>query len=55
MTDNTGKGRKRKSPMEGFNNVPKILEEARRMVDAVTQPEKPPESTGTKNQSTRKT
>jgi hypothetical protein len=30
--------------MEGFNNVPKILEEARRMVDAVTQSETPPDS-----------
>ncbi len=36
MTKNAGKGGKRKSPMEGFNNVPKILEEARRMVDVVT-------------------
>jgi hypothetical protein len=33
--------------MEGFNNVPKILEEARRMVDAVTQSEKPDELPGT--------
>jgi hypothetical protein len=39
MPNSAGKGGKRKSPMEGFNNVPKILEEARRMVDVVTEPE----------------
>lgn len=47
MTNNAGKGGKRKSPMEGFNNVPKILAEARRMVDVVTDSEKPDETMGT--------
>lgn len=37
-TDDTGKKRRRKTTMEGFHNVPKILEEARRLVDAVTEP-----------------
>ena len=37
MTD-SDRNKKRQSLMEGFNNVPKILEEARRMVDEVTQP-----------------
>jgi Heavy metal associated domain 2 len=46
MPNSAGKGGKRKSPLEGFNNVPKILEEARRMVDAVTGPEGPDTSTG---------
>jgi hypothetical protein len=41
MTNPTGRNGKRKSPMEGFNNVPKILEEARRMVDVVAQSEAP--------------
>jgi hypothetical protein len=39
MTKNPGKSGKRKTPVEGFNSVPKILEEARRMVDVVTLPE----------------
>jgi hypothetical protein len=39
MTKNAGKGGRRKTPVEGFNNVPKILEEARRMVDVVIQAE----------------
>ena len=45
MPNSAGKGGKRKSPMEGFNNVPKILEEARRMVDVVTEPDVTAEST----------
>lgn len=32
------RNKKRQTLMEGFNNVPKILEEARRAVDEVTQP-----------------
>ena len=48
MPNSPGKGGKRKSPMEGFNNVPKILEEARRMVDVVTEPDATDESMGTK-------
>ncbi len=40
MTTTGGKGRKRKSPVEGFNNVPKILEEAKREVEAATLPER---------------
>ena len=47
MPNSAGKGGKRKSPMEGFNNVPKILEEARRMVDVVTEPDVTDESTVT--------
>jgi hypothetical protein len=48
MPNSAGKGGKRKSTMEGFNNVPKILEEARRMVDIVTEPDITDESTVTK-------
>ncbi len=37
MTNESGKKRRRKTPMEGFNNVPKMLAEARRLVDAATE------------------
>ncbi len=36
MTETSGKKRRRKTPLEGFNNVPKMLVEARQLVDAVT-------------------
>ncbi len=39
MTETSGKKRRRKTPMEGFNNVPQILAEARRLVDEVSAPE----------------
>jgi hypothetical protein len=37
MTD-PDRNKKRQTLMEGFNNVPKILDEARRVMDEVTQP-----------------
>lgn len=37
MTDSGRRGKKRPTLVEGFNNVPNILEEARRAVDDVTQ------------------
>ena len=37
MTDSERRGKKRPTLVEGFNNVPNILEEARRAVDDVTQ------------------
>jgi hypothetical protein len=37
MTDSDRRGKKRPTVVEGFNNVPNILEEARRAVDEVTQ------------------
>jgi hypothetical protein len=37
MTEKSGTRGSRKRPLEGFNNVPKILKEARRIVDVVTQ------------------
>lgn len=37
MTDSKRRGKKRPTLVEGFNNVPNILEEARRAVDDVTQ------------------
>lgn len=40
-TDDTSKKRRRQTPMEGFNTVPKMLEEARRLVDTMTEPEAP--------------
>jgi hypothetical protein len=38
MTDSGRRGKKRPTLVEGFNNVPNILEEARQAVDAVNQP-----------------
>ncbi len=37
MTDSGRRGKRRPTVVEGFNNVPNILEEARRAVDDVTQ------------------
>ncbi len=37
MTDSHRRGKRRPTLVEGFNNVPRILEEARRAVDDVTQ------------------
>ena len=37
MTDSERRGKRRPTLVEGFNNVPNILEEARRAVDDVTQ------------------
>ena len=37
MTDSDRRGKRRPTVVEGFNNVPNILEEARRAVDDVTQ------------------
>ena len=37
MTDSDQRGKRRPTLVEGFNNVPNILEEARRAVDDVTQ------------------
>jgi hypothetical protein len=42
MMNESGKKRRRKTPMEGFNNVPEMLAEARRLVDAVTEAEASP-------------
>lgn len=38
MKDEPGKKRKRQTPMQSFTNVPKMLAEARQLVDAVTEP-----------------
>lgn len=38
MTDLDSRRKKRRTLLEGFNNLPNILEEARRAVDDVTQP-----------------
>jgi len=45
MMNESGKKRRRKTPMEGFNNVPEMLAEARRLVDAVTEAESSSEAT----------
>ena len=45
MVKESGKKRRRKTPMEGFNNVPEMLAEARRFVDAVTAAAEPSEAT----------
>jgi hypothetical protein len=48
MTESSGKKRRRKTPLEGFNNVPKMLVEARQLVDAVTDAPPPaPAAAGT--------
>ncbi|MGQ9919897.1 MAG: HMA2 domain-containing protein [Desulfobacca sp.] len=41
MMHDLGKKRRRKTPIEGFHNVPEMLAEARRFVDAVTASEEP--------------
>jgi hypothetical protein len=47
MTDLDSRRKKRQTLVEGFNNVPHILEEARRAVDDVTQESRPPAGTKT--------